>query len=368
MAFATPEEIIEEIKNGRMVIMMDDEDRENEGDLIMAACHIDANAINFMLEYGKGLICLTLTQNKANQLDLKPMVQKNQSPFATNFTTSIEAATGVTTGISAQDRARTIQVATNPNACATDLVQPGHIFPIVARDGGVLTRAGHTEAGCDLARLAGCTPEAVIVEILNEDGTMARRDDLEIFAQKHNLKMGTIADLIEYRIKHETTIEILASQPFHTEYGHFTITPFKDTIAGQIHYALQKGPIHPAEITLVRVHSHNFFCDSLGAHMSEKKSWTLRDSLKKIAQEKGVVVILQPPQKPETQLAQLHLYNAHHAPQPDRTREVGLGSQILKALGIRKMQLLNTPAHYRSLSGFGLEIVGFITDNQEISA
>lgn len=352
MTLATAEELIAEIKQGRMVVVMDDENRENEGDLIMAASHIDAAAINFMSEYGRGLICLTLTQERADRLGLTPMVKRNKSQFSTNFTISIEAAQGVTTGISAHDRARTVQAAVNPNAHADDLVQPGHIFPIIAREGGVLSRAGHTEAGCDLARLAGLQPASVIVEILNDDGTMARRPDLERFAAHHGLKIGTVADLIEYRIRHETTIEKIGIRELHTEFGTFALHSFKNMLDGNIHYAIEKGETQTTEPTRVRVHAYDFLTDVLGAHRPEPTSWTLRKSLAKIAQENGIIVVLHPfaEQKPE------------HAQDQDRLRNLGLGAQILKALGVRDMHLLNSPGHYRALSGFGLEVVSFISD------
>lgn len=357
MALATVEELIQEIQAGRMVIIMDDEDRENEGDLVMAASCVTPQAINFMVEYGRGLTCLTVTQQHADQLGLAPMVKKNKSPYSTNFTTSIEAAQGVTTGISAHDRAQTIQTAVKLGVSADDIVQPGHIFPIIAKEGGVLSRAGHTEAGCDLARLAGFEPAAAaIIEILNEDGTMARRDDLEQFAKKHRLKIGTIADLIKYRMQHETTIEQLPAHELETEFGRFWVTPFRDTITDYLHYSMQKGLIDSQETTLVRVHAYDFFTDIVGGLKINASAWTLRDSLRKVAQQGGVVVILMQ-DTPEKQLTRLH--NANEAVDP--ARDIGVGSQILKALGVRKMNLLNSPQCYRALSGFGLEIVDFIS-------
>src|SRR5690554_5976870 len=253
----TTEEIIEDIKAGKLVILMDDEDRENEGDLIMAAECVTPAAINFMARYGRGLICLTLTEERCQQLRLPLMVDQNNSPYATNFTVSIEAAEGVTTGISAADRARTVQAAVAKDAKPSDLVMPGHIFPLKAKPGGVLNRAGHTEAGCDLARLAGFEPAAVIVEILNEDGTMARRDDLFKFAREHNLKIGTVADLIAYRIKHERTVERVAETELPTEYGNFRLYAYQDTVSNAMHFALVRGSVMPDEPVLVRVHVQN---------------------------------------------------------------------------------------------------------------
>ena len=269
MAFNTTQEIIEDIRQGKMVILMDDEDRENEGDLIMAAEHVTPEAINFMVTHARGLVCLPMTQERCRTLNLPLMVDKNEAQFSTNFTVSIEAATGVTTGISAADRATTIKAAVAKDAKATDIVQPGHIFPLIAKDGGVLNRAGHTEAGVDLPRLAGLEPAGVIVEILNEDGTMARRPELEKFAAKHNLKIGTIADLIEYRNLNETTIQKVAQCSMPTEYGEFELHTFKDSIDNQLHFALKKGEIKEDEPTLVRVHLHNTFSDLLGSRSIE---------------------------------------------------------------------------------------------------
>ena len=254
----TIEEIIEDLKQGKMVIIMDDEDRENEGDLLMAAAFTRPEDINFMARYGRGLICLTLTNERCQQLRLPLMVNENKTSHSTNFTVSIEAATGVTTGISAADRARTVQAAVAPNANPEDLVQPGHIFPLMAKPGGVLRRAGHTEAGCDLAKLAGVDPSAVIVEILNEDGSMARRPDLEVFAKEHNLKMGTIADLIHYRIQNENTLERISECEFPTEFGKFRLYAYQDKNDNNLHLALVMGDVSADEPVLVRVHARNF--------------------------------------------------------------------------------------------------------------
>src|SRR5690554_2586648 len=271
----TTAEIIEDIKAGKMVILMDDEDRENEGDLIMAAECITPEAINFMARYGRGLICLTLTEERCEQLNLPLMVGQNNSPYATNFTVSIEAAEGVTTGISAADRAQTVLAAVAKDAKPADLVMPGHIFPLKAREGGVLNRAGHTEAGCDLAKLAGLEPAAVIVEILNEDGSMARRPDLEIFAKEHGLKMGTIADLIHYRLQNEPTVERVAECRMPTEFGEFRLVAYRDLLERELHLALVKGDIEPEESTLVRVHMQHTLCDLFGNQRD--CGWPLRD-------------------------------------------------------------------------------------------
>ena len=251
MALNSSKEIIEDIRQGKMVILMDDEDRENEGDLIMAAELVRADDINFMARYGRGLICLTLTRERCERLRLPMMVSQNNERHTTNFTISIEAAEGVTTGISAADRAVTVRTAVASNAKASDLVQPGHIFPLMAQPGGVLTRAGHTEAGCDLARLAGLEPASVIVEILNEDGTMARRPDLEKFAADHNIKIGTIADLIEYRMLNEKSVERMATSRMPTEFGEFKLHAYRNVIDNQVHLALVKGDLQPGQPTII---------------------------------------------------------------------------------------------------------------------
>ncbi|MDH5180954.1 MAG: 3,4-dihydroxy-2-butanone-4-phosphate synthase, partial [Gammaproteobacteria bacterium] len=283
------EEIIEDFRQGKMVILMDDEDRENEGDLIMAAELVRADDINFMAKFGRGLICLTLTQQRCEQLNLPLMVKSNNDLHSTNFTLSIEAARGVTTGISAADRAVTVRAAVAVNAKPTDIVQPGHIFPLMAQPGGVLTRAGHTEAGCDLARLANLEPAAVIVEILNEDGSMARRPDLEKFAQEHGLKIGTVADLIHYRMQNEKTVERVAGSKLPTKCGDFELHAFKNMIDGQVHLALVKGNLDTSKPVLVRVHVENTLCDMLGS-MRDDCGWPLRDAMCRITDEgEGVV-------------------------------------------------------------------------------
>jgi len=369
MPLNTPAEIIDDIRNGKMVILMDDEDRENEGDLVMAAEYVTPEAINFMATHGRGLICLTLTRARCQQLDLQLMVDKNKSPFATAFTVSIEAAEGVTTGISAADRARTVKAAVARDARPSDIVQPGHIFPLMAQDGGVLVRAGHTEAGCDLARLAGLEPAAVIVEILNDDGTMARRPDLEVFAAKHGIKIGTIADLIEYRNLNETTIEQVARCKLPTAVGDFDLVTFKDTIDGQLHFALVKGDIDANQPTLVRVHLQDTFSDLLLSNRGANRSFSLHSAMSRIQQEGGVLVLLGK-QESSDDLVQLVEYFAQQdAGQNPRSptwkgtsRNVGVGSQILASLGVKKMRLLSQPKKYHALSGFGLEVVDYVCE------
>ncbi|EWH08001.1 3,4-dihydroxy-2-butanone 4-phosphate synthase [Pseudoalteromonas lipolytica SCSIO 04301] len=367
MNLHSAQEIIDDIKTGKMVILMDDEDRENEGDLIIAAEHISADAINFMATHGRGLICLTMTQERCQQLELPLMVKNNGAAFSTNFTMSIEAAKGVTTGISAADRARTVQAAIAKGAVPSDIVQPGHIFPIMAQPGGVLTRAGHTEAGCDLARLAGLEPSSVIVEILNADGTMARRPDLEVFAKEHGLKIGTIADLIEYRNLNETTIERVAKCKLPTDHGEFDLVTYKDTIDGQLHYALQKGDVSKDDATLVRVHLQSTFNDILLSDRSADRSWSLSDAMAYIAEHNGVLVILGKQESTEDLEATVKAFaaedageNVSHRKFQGTSRTVGVGSQILADLGIEKMRLMSRPKKYHALSGFHLEVVDYV--------
>lgn len=370
MPISTPEEIIEDIRLGKMVILMDDEDRENEGDIIMAAEHITPEAINFMATHGRGLICLTITKDRSERLGLVPMVQDNNAQFTTNFTVSIEAAEGVTTGISAADRAVTVQAAVAANAKAADLVQPGHIFPLTAQEGGVLTRAGHTEAGCDLARLAGLEPASVIVEILNEDGTMARRPDLELFSEKHGIKVGTIADLIEYRNNTETTIERVAECKLPTEFGEFNLVTFRDTIDNEIHYALCKGEIKADEPCLVRVHLHDIFTDLLRSNRNADRSWTLDTAMRRIGKEGGVMVILGHEESTDLLVHRIKMFEQQDkgevptmAKKQGTSRRVGIGSQILADLGISKMKLLSSSdKRYHALGGFGLEVVEYVTE------
>lgn len=364
MPLNTTAEIIEDIRQGKMVILMDDEDRENEGDLIMAAEHVTPEAINFMVTHARGLVCLPMTQERCKRLRLPLMVDKNEAQFSTNFTVSIEAARGVTTGISAADRATTILAAVNKDAQASDIVQPGHIFPLIAKEGGVLNRAGHTEAGVDLARIAGCEPASVIVEILNEDGTMARRPQLEAFAEKHNLKIGTIADLIEYRNLNETTIEKVAQCTLPTEFGEFELHTYKDVIDNQLHFALKKGEISETEPTLVRVHLHNTLSDLLGSTRSINRSMNLPQAMQRIATEGGILVVLGKEENLENQVRRFAAEDRGEQPAgatwQGSSRTVGVGSQILATLGVKQMRLLSKPVKYHALSGFGLEVVEYI--------
>jgi 3,4-dihydroxy 2-butanone 4-phosphate synthase/GTP cyclohydrolase II len=369
MQLHTPQEIIEDIKLGKMVILMDDEDRENEGDFIMAAEKVTPEAINFMATHGRGLICMPMSREKCQALKLPLMVDKNDSQFSTNFTVSIEAASGVTTGISAADRATTVLAAAVKNADHLSIVQPGHIFPLIAKDGGVLNRAGHTEAGVDLARMAGYEPASVIVEILNEDGSMARRSDLEVIAEKFDIKMGTIADLIEYRNATETTIERVEQCKLPTAFGEFDLTVFKDTIDGQAHFALTKGEILAEQPTLVRVHLENTFKDLLFSERDSISSWPIGKALESIAKEGGVLVLLGKHESAQSLIEQVQKYAKLDAGEiivePKRhvgSRNVGVGSQILANLGVGKMRLLSAQTKYHSLSGFGLEVVEYISE------
>ena len=356
------ETIVAELAAGRMVVVVDDEDRENEGDLLMAADFVTSQAINFMARYGRGLICLTLTAAKCDALRLPMMVAANGSPYGTNFTVSIEAAQGVTTGISAQDRAMTVLAAVAPQAVPGDIVQPGHIFPLRAVDGGVLARAGHTEAGCDLARMAGASPAAVICEILKDDGTMARLPDLLPFAAEHGLKVGTIADLIKYRAEHESLVQEVARKPVQTPYGELVCVAFTDTPTQQTHLALVKGSIQADVETLVRVHEPLSTLDWLQAAGSAH-SWPLPQAVQAIAQaDCGVVVLLNCAESAGDLLKQF----APPAPaskKPVDLRNYGLGAQILTALGVKKMQLMASPRKMPSMGGFGLETTGYLAPN-----
>ncbi|NOQ81534.1 MAG: 3,4-dihydroxy-2-butanone-4-phosphate synthase [Methylophaga sp.] len=369
MNLNTTSEIIDDLKQGKMVIIMDDEDRENEGDLVMVAENVTAQAINFMARYARGLICLTLTEERCRQLRLPLMVLDNQASYETNFTVSIEAARGVTTGISASDRSKTIRAAVNPVAKPEDIVQPGHIFPVKAQLGGVLTRAGHTEAGCDLAQLAGKDPSAVIVEILNEDGSMARRPDLEVFAKEHDLKIGTIADLISYRLENEMTVQRLSQCKMPTQYGDFQLYSFQDTVNSQTHLALVLGDIKPEEETLIRVHMADPLGDLLGA-TREPTQWPLDKVMTQIQQAgKGVLVVLRQPDQNKQLAAKIELYQQQDRGDVSPTvkagwdlRTFGVGAQILSDLGVKKMRVIGTPTKLTALSGFGLELVGYAGD------
>ena len=358
MSLASTPEIIEELKAGRMVVLVDEEDRENEGDLVMAAEFATPDAINFMAKYGRGLVCLTLTDARCRQLGLKQMVSDNQTPHGTAFTVSIEAAEGVTTGISAADRAVTIQAAVKKDAKPTDIIQPGHIFPLRAQPGGVLVRAGHTEAGCDLAALAGLEPASVICEILKDDGTMARLPDLIPFAREHGLKIGAIADLIHYRNQTESLVERVAERPIQTVYGAFRLIAYRDTSARETHLALVKGDIHADRETLVRVHEPLSVMDFLDVTGSGH-SWPILGAMERIAgSASGVIVLLH---RPET--ADALLDRISPAPVSERKydlRDYGIGAQILRDLGVGKMKLLASPRKMPAMDGFGLEVTGYL--------
>ena len=355
---STVPEIIADLKAGRMVILVDEEDRENEGDLVLAAEFVTPEAINFMAKYGRGLICLTLTQERCAQLNLPLMTASNRSGFGTNFTMSIEAAEGVTSGISAADRARTVQVATAFNAKPPDIVQPGHIFPIMAQPGGVLMRAGHTEAGCDLPRMAGLTPASVICEIMKDDGTMARLPDLLIFAKEHGLKIGAITDLIQYRAAQENLIECVGERPLQTAQGAFTLKVFREKLTSATHLAIIKGtPVATSE-TVVRVHEPLSVIDTLDAE-SGVHSWSIPSALTRIQKsEAGVLVLLHQSESADTlrdRALNLKPLNAHKMD----LRTYGIGAQILRALNVGKMRVLARPRRMPSMTGFDLEVVAY---------
>lgn len=355
------EEILADLRAGKMVVIMDDEDRENEGDLLMAAELVRPEDINFMARYGRGLICLTLTRERCKQLRLPLMVTDTDSDHRTNFTLSIEAAEGVTTGISAHDRAQTVQAAVKPNAQPEDLRQPGHIFPLMAQPGGVLTRAGHTEAGCDLVRLAGLTAAAVIVEILNDDGTMARRPDLEKFAAQHDLKIGTIADLIRYRIDKERSVERIADQQVETDFGPFRMVCFEDHVNRTVHMALVRGEPDKVDAPLVRVHLKDTLRDLVGVHDS-KRSWSLRAAMQRVAAEgTGVIILLRPTEEPRDLMdAVSNLHDGGARTTAGVLRTYGIGAQILRDLGVHRMRVLSAPRQLQGISGFDLEVVGYV--------
>ena len=362
MSFNSIEEIIEDFRQGKMVLLVDDEDRENEGDLLLAAEACTPAAINFMAREARGLICLTLTDAHCQRLGLEQMVPNNGSAFSTAFTISIEAATGVTTGISAADRSRTVLAAVAADAKAEDLVQPGHIFPLRARDGGVLNRAGHTEAGCDLARLAGFSPAAVIVEVMNEDGSMARRPELEAFASLHGIKIGTIADLIHYRLSTEHTVSRIGERELPTVHGDFRLITYEDRIEGGVHMAMVMGEIKRDEPTLVRVHVIDPLRDLVGAEYTGPKNWTLWAALQKVAEEgRGVVVVLANNESSQALLERVpQLTQPRQQFSRSQSRiysEVGTGAQILQDLGVGKLRHLGPPLKYAGLTGYDLEVV-----------
>lgn len=362
MAVSSTSEIIEEIRAGRMVVLVDEEERENEGDLVLAADFVTPEHINFMARYGRGLICLTLTPARCRQLDLPLMVSANRSSHGTNFTLSIEAAHGVTTGISAADRARTVQAAAAKNAKPSDIVQPGHIFPLMAQPGGVLVRAGHTEAGCDFAQLAGCTPAAVICEILKDDGSMARLPDLIEFAHHHQLKIGTIADLIHHRSQTESLVERVSERPIQTVHGEFALYAYRDKMTGDTHLALARGDILPQRETLVRVHEPLSVIDLLDA-TAAGHSWGVHEAMRVIvAAEAGVIVFLHRPESADELAARAAAAAASEPPRMD-LRNYGIGAQILKDIGVAKMRLLAAPRKMPSMTGFDLEVSGYAERN-----
>ena len=364
--FSSVDEIVADLRIGKMVIIVDDEERENEGDLLMAADKVTPEDINFMAKYGRGLICLTLTQSRCNLLRLPLMASQNNGLEETNFTVSIEASEGVTTGISAHDRARTIRVATAPGAQPSDIKQPGHIFPLMAKPGGVLTRAGHTEAGCDLTRLAGLNPAAVIVEILNDDGTMARRPDLIEFAKHHDIKIGTIADLIRYRVSNEQSIERISEQEIDTEFGKFRLMTFEDHINRDVHFALVKGKITDESNPLIRVHVENSLRDSIGVN-HQSLGWPMKSALKQLSKEEdSILVALCYSSQPKDFLEMVKGIEAEEMEDSETQAEssvlrtYGTGSQILRNIGVKRMRVLSEPKKMQAISGFDLEITEYV--------
>ena len=367
-AFSDIEDIIADIAAGKMVIMVDDENRENEGDLIMAAEKVRPEDINYMATHGRGLICLTMSRKRCAQLRLPLMVTETDQRHTTNFTISIEAADGITTGISAHDRARTIQVAVAASAKPEDLSQPGHIFPIMSQPGGVLTRAGHTEAGCDLTRLAGLEPSAAIVEILNEDGTMARRPDLEKFAHTHDVKIGTIADLIRYRLEKEHNVERIDEQTIDTEYGEFKMYCYDDHVNRAVHVALVKGDVGNSDKPLVRVHLQDTLGDVIGVR-SRSLGWPLHSAIERIAREDaGVIVVLRDQETSRDFMDAVEGLDEKNDELKERRggdnvlRTYGIGAQILRDLGLSKIRVLSAPKHMLAISGFDLEITEYVEE------
>jgi len=366
--FADIREIIADIKDGKMVIMVDDENRENEGDLIMAAEKVRPEDINYMATHGRGLVCLTLSRERCTQLRLPLMVSDTDQHHATNFTISIEAAEGITTGISAHDRAYTIQAAVAPGARPEHLSQPGHIFPVMAQPGGVLTRAGHTEAGCDLARLAGLEPAAAIVEILKADGSMARRPDLEVFAKEHGIRIGTIADLIRYRLDNEQNVERIGKKVVDTEYGEFTVYCFDDHVNRAVHVALVKGDPGSVETPLVRVHLQDTLSDVIGVK-SSSLGWPLSSAIRRIADEGvGVIVLLRDQESSRDFMDSIETLGQQSDELESRRsgddvlRTYGVGAQVLRDLGLSKIRVLSAPKHMYAISGFDLEITEYVSE------
>ena len=352
-------EIIEDIKDGKMVIILDDESRENEGDLVCAADLVTSEIINFMASRGKGLICLPMSTNLCDKYDLQMMTNNNKAANRTAFTVSIEAAEGITTGISAADRAHTIRTAVNKNSIASDIVQPGHIFPLKAMEGGVLSRAGHTEAACDLAKLAGLQSAGVICEIMNDDGTMARRDDLIKFGKDNNIKVGTIADLIDYRLSSDSTVEAIHEKDVSNEFGDFKLIVWRDIINDEYHFSLSKGNLQSIESPLVRVQTQSILQDTLGIE-DLGKNWSIRKSLERISKEEaGLFVLINHRDAKSYWLNKLE--DKEVEPKTNR-RVIGVGSQILRALDLKKISVLGTPTKYNAVSGFNIEITGFVNE------
>ncbi|MCB1554491.1 MAG: 3,4-dihydroxy-2-butanone-4-phosphate synthase [Xanthomonadales bacterium] len=360
MAFASIPELLDEIRAGRMVVIVDDEDRENEGDLIMAAELVRPADINFMVTHARGLVCLSLNRERCQQLGLGPMVAHNRSQHHTNFTVSIEAAEGVTTGISAYDRAHTIRTAVRPDARPDDLAQPGHIFPLMAQPGGVLTRAGHTEAASDLALLAGLEPAGVLVEILNPDGSMARRPELEVFAAEHGLKLGSIADLIRHRLSTEKTVQRIDERAVETSFGPFRLLTYRDVLTRELHFALVRGAPGAERPTLVRVQAKSLLSDVLQLRRDDL-GMPLADAIGRIAAEpEGVVVVLAEQNEPAGLLARLTRQEEPAPSSVDGWRRNGVGAQILADLGLRQLRVIGTPRKHVALAGFGLDVVEYL--------
>ncbi len=352
-------EIIKDIKEGKMVIILDDESRENEGDLVCAAEAVTPEIINFMASKGKGLICMPMSKDLCKKYDLQMMTNKNRAANKTAFTVSIEAAQGITTGISAADRAHTIKTAIDKRSKPKDIVQPGHIFPLKAMKGGVLSRAGHTEAACDLAKLAGFQAAGVICEIMNDDGTMARRDDLIKFGNNNNIKVGTIADLIDFRLSSDETVENVLEENVTNEFGDFKLIVWRDKIYNEHHFSLSKGDLMGVESPIVRVQTQSILQDVLGIN-ALGKNWSIRDSLRKIADEgTGLLVLINHRDAKSYWLNKLEKKSI----EPKRNRRViGIGSQILRAMNLKKITVIGTPTKYNAVSGFDIEITGFINE------
>lgn len=352
-------DIIEDVKNGKMVIILDDESRENEGDLVCAADLITPEIVNFMASKGKGLICLPMSANLCSKYDLQMMTNNNKAANRTAFTVSIEAAEGITTGISAADRAHTIKTAVDNKSVASDIVQPGHVFPLKAMDGGVLSRAGHTEAACDLAKLAGLQSAGVICEIMNEDGTMARRDDLIKFGKEHEIKVGTIADLIDYRLSSDSTVESVHNRNITNEFGNFNLIVWRDTINDEYHYSLSKGDLSKVKSPLVRVQTQSILQDTLGIE-ELGKNWSIRKSIERISKEEaGLFVLIN---HRDAKSYWLNILEEKEVEPKTNRRVIGVGSQILRALNLKEITVLGTPTKYNAVSGFNIEITGFINE------